>query len=82
MVDNLSFLSHAHHCINCRAQINMEKVKQYIHNIMRYEHKADYLSPSSANDPVIVGDYGNEVEIICSLNCMLSHYNSKEVSLK
>jgi hypothetical protein len=63
----------------------MQKIKQFIEVTMRRGYDKDYyhqIMLAKPYDPVIVTDYGNDVEIICSLVCMINHYNSEEVSFE
>ena len=43
----------------------MKKIERYIFDCIRYEHKPELIAPYRENDPIIIRDYGNDVEIVC-----------------
>jgi hypothetical protein len=46
------------------------KKERYIFDWIHYEHKPELMPPYKENDPIVVMDYGNDVEIVCSENCL------------
>ncbi len=72
-MNNCMFLQHEHFCIVCKTQIDMKKIERYIFDCIRYEHKPELIPPLRENDPIVVRDYGNDVEIVCSEDCLCEY---------
>ena len=51
----------------------MKKIERYISDLIRYEHKRELMPPYKESDPIVVKDYGNDVEIVCSENCFCQY---------
>ena len=72
-MNNCKFLQYPHFCIVCKSPIDMKKIERYVFDCIRYEHKPELMPPHRDNDPIIVKDYGNDVEIICGIKCAESY---------
>ena len=51
----------------------MFKIERQVFEAMRYEARSDLLPPLEENDPVVIRDYGNDVEIVCSRTCLFAY---------
>jgi hypothetical protein len=51
----------------------MKKIADYISDLIRYEHKPELIPPYRENDPIVVRDYGNDIEIVCSEDCFCQY---------
>jgi hypothetical protein len=63
MMNNCKFLQYPHYCLICNTQIDMKKIERYIYDCISYEHNPELMRPYRENDPIVVRDYGNDVEI-------------------
>jgi len=68
-MNNCKFLQHQHFCTVCKTQIDMKKLEREIFNYIYYEHKPELMPPLRDNDPMIIMDHGNDVEIVCCKDC-------------
>jgi hypothetical protein len=48
----------------------MKKIEHYIFDCIRYEHRPELMLPYIEDDPIVVRDYGNDVDIVCSEDCL------------
>ena len=46
---------------------------------MRYEHNPELMESLKDNDPVVIADHGNDVEIVCSKTCLMQYLGLNDV---
>jgi hypothetical protein len=60
----------------------MKKIESYIFDCIRYDEHEPELMPDqlllSENDPIVVRDYGNDVDIVCSEKCICEYLGIEE----
>jgi hypothetical protein len=72
-LNNCKFVQYPHYCIVCKSQIDMKKIERYISDLVRYEHKPELMPPYKESDPIVVKDFGNDIEIECYENCFCQY---------
>jgi hypothetical protein len=70
---NAKFLQYPHYCLICNSQIDMKKIEWYVWDCISYEHKHELMPPYRESDPIVVRDYGDDVEIVCSESCLCQY---------
>jgi hypothetical protein len=51
----------------------MKKIEWYVWDCISYEHKHELMPPYRESDPIVVRDYGDDVEIVCSESCLCQY---------
>ncbi|MFL6399653.1 MAG: hypothetical protein ACJ72J_08755, partial [Nitrososphaeraceae archaeon] len=73
-MNNCKFLQHPHYCIVCNSNIDMKKLEVYVSNCMHYDNnESDLILPRVEDQPIVVRDYGNDVDIACCDNCFFTY---------
>ena len=57
----------------------MFKIERQIFEAIRYEHSPELMDPLKENDPVVIADHGNDIEIVCSKTCLMSYLGLNDV---
>jgi hypothetical protein len=68
-LNNVKFLSRPHYCSVCKAAIDMRKIERFIFDSIKYEFKPELLPPLRNSDPIVIRDYGNDIEPVCGISC-------------
>ena len=55
------------------------KIERQTFEAMRYEHNPELMPPLSDNDPVVIRDNGNDIEIVCNKTCLMEYLGLNEV---